>query len=234
VTSLEFRDRVARRARRAKAPLTIAMLDPLEAYFRLLTLWNAKINLTALPLDPPTDETFDRLLVEPLAAAPHLGPHIGRGLTGVRHQSDPKVWFDLGSGGGSPAIPLLIARPWMKLTMIESKERKSAFLREALRCAGLAHTASVLTERFEVVAEIADHAHSADIVTVRAVKTDGQLFETAAQLLKADGRLFLFRPAHDAGADPGGFGRESTVRLIESPATFLSSYRRVFHVEQSR
>jgi len=227
VTSLEFRDRVARRARRAKAPLTIAMLDPLEAYFRLLTLWNAKINLTALPLDPPTDETFDRLLVEPLAAAAHL-------TRGLKPGSDPCLWFDLGSGGGSPAIPLLIARPSMKLTMIESKERKSAFLREALRCAGLAHTASVLTERFEVVAGIADHAHSADIVTVRAVKTDGQLFETAAQLLKADGRLFLFRPAHDAGPDPAGFGRESTVRLIESPATFLSSYRRVFHVEQSR
>ena len=48
------------------------MLGPLEAYFRLLTQWNAKINLTALPLEAPTDETFDRLLVEPLAAAPQL------------------------------------------------------------------------------------------------------------------------------------------------------------------
>ena len=56
----------AARAGRAKAPLTLAMLDPLEAYFRLLTLWNAKINLTALRSDPPTDETFDRLLIEPL------------------------------------------------------------------------------------------------------------------------------------------------------------------------
>ena len=85
VTSLEFRDRLARRARRAKAPLTLAMLGPLEAYFRLLTLWNAKINLTALPLEAPTDETFDRLLVEPLAAAPHLT----WGQTEVRRGSDP-------------------------------------------------------------------------------------------------------------------------------------------------
>ena len=70
VTSLEFRDRLARRTRRAKAPLTLAMLDPLESYFRLLTLWNSKINLTALPLESPTDETFDRLLVEPLLPPP--------------------------------------------------------------------------------------------------------------------------------------------------------------------
>ena len=63
VTSLEFRDRVARRTRRAKAPISLGMLEPLEAYFRLLAQWNATINLTALPLDLPTDETFDRLLV---------------------------------------------------------------------------------------------------------------------------------------------------------------------------
>ncbi len=154
MTSLEFRDRLARRARRAKAPLTIAMLDPLEAYFRLLTLWNAKINLTALALDPPTDETFDRLLVEPLAAAPHVTRgqtgsdrcqtprQGGGGQTGVRHLTDPSVWFDLGSGGGSPAIPLLIARPTMRLTMIESKTRKAAFLREAVRAVGLAEAAN--------------------------------------------------------------------------------------------
>ena len=66
--SLEFRDRLAPTQRAArKAPITLAMLEPLEAYFRLLAHWNAKINLTALPLEPPTDETFDRLLVEPLA-----------------------------------------------------------------------------------------------------------------------------------------------------------------------
>jgi 16S rRNA G527 N7-methylase RsmG len=51
------------------------MLEPLEAYFQLLTQWNAKINLTSLPLDPPTDETFDRLLVEPLAASKQIPTH---------------------------------------------------------------------------------------------------------------------------------------------------------------
>jgi 16S rRNA (guanine527-N7)-methyltransferase len=224
VTSLEFRDRLARRARRAKAPLTIAMLDPLEAYFRLLTLWNSKINLTSLPLDPPTDEAFDRLLVEPLAAAPHVSP-----LT-----RQPAVWFDLGSGGGSPAIPLLIARPTLQLTMIESRERKTAFLREAVRGVGLAGAATVVNERFEHAAETAELKHAADIVTVRAVRTDEQLFETAAQLLKNEGWLFLFRPAHDATADPPHFARVTTAKLIDGPAAFLSSYRRVFHVEQTR
>jgi 16S rRNA G527 N7-methylase RsmG len=57
------------------------MLQPLEAYFELLTHWNARINLTALPLDPPTDETFDRLLVEPLAAAKQIPTNTRRFLS---------------------------------------------------------------------------------------------------------------------------------------------------------
>jgi 16S rRNA (guanine527-N7)-methyltransferase len=233
VNSLEFRDRLARRARRAKAPLTLAMLEPMEAYFRLLTLWNAKINLTALPLENPTDETFDRLLVEPLAAAPHMdGDQTSLGA-GVRPRSDRRVWFDLGSGGGSPAIPLLIAKPTLILTMIESKTRKAAFLREEIRVLGLP-SASVVNERFEDVAEMADYANASDFVTVRAVKADAALFEGAGRLLKDSGRLLLFRPGHDPSPDPPGFARVSTVQLTDTPKTFLCSYGRVFHVEQRR
>ena len=218
MTSLEFRDRLARRTRRAKAPIALGMLEPLEAYFRLLAQWNAKINLTALPLDAPTDETFDRLLVEPLGAARQIPTHT------------PSVWFDLGSGGGSPAIPLKIARPALRLTMIESKERKSAFLREAIRALGLTDS-FVETGRFEVASATAAYSGKADIVTVRAVKADAELFETAAQMLKNGGRLLLFRPAHSPSADPPGFERVNTVPLLDSPQSFLSIYRRVFHVE---
>src|SRR2546427_12519730 len=87
------------------------MLSPLEAYFRLLTRWNEKINLTALPLRNPNDETFDRLLIEPLAAARLVGP-------------TPSSWFDLGSGGGSPALPMKIARPNLILPRCEPRGRR--------------------------------------------------------------------------------------------------------------
>ena len=219
MTSFEFRDRLARRTRRAKAPIGLGMLNPLESYFRLLAQWNAKINLTALPLEAPTDETFDRLLVEPLAAAKQISTDV------------KSVWFDLGSGGGSPAIPIKIARPALRLTMIESKERKSAFLREAIRSLRLMD-ASVETERFEVAASKVQYLGQGDIVTVRAVKADTALFETAGRLLKNGGRLLLFRPGHAASSDPPGFKWVATFPLIESPQSYLSIYRRMFHVEQ--
>jgi 16S rRNA (guanine527-N7)-methyltransferase len=219
VTRLEFRDRLARRTRRAKAPITLAMLEPLEAYFRLLAHWNAKINLTSLTLEPPTDEAFDRLLVEPLAASKQIPTNAS------------SVWVDLGSGGGSPAIPLKIARPALKLTMIESKERKGAFLREAVRILDL-RDAVVETERFEVSAAAPEHAATTDLVTARAVRTDAEFFHVAARLLKHGGQLFLFRPAHSPSPDPSGWKRINTFPLIESPSSFLAVYQRVFHVEQ--
>jgi 16S rRNA (guanine527-N7)-methyltransferase len=214
VTSLEFRDRLARRTKHAKAPIALEMLEPLESYFRLLTQWNAKINLTALPLDSPTDESFDRLLVEPLVASKQMPTH------------NPGVWYDLGSGGGSPAIPLKIARPALRLTMIESRERKSAFLREAIRMLLLTDT-EVANERFEDVAARAEYAGRGDVVTVRAVKADQALFEAAGRLLQDNGNLLLFRPAHAASIDPPGFKLVSTVPLLDSPTSFLSVYRRL-------
>ena len=211
MTSLEFRDRLARRTRRARAPVSLSLLNPLEGYLRLLIQWNAKINLTSLSLDPPTDEAFDRLLVEPLAAA--------------RQIETSGVWFDLGSGGGSPAIPLKITRPGLQLTMIESKERKSAFLRETIRTLRLSR-AVVLTERFEDTASKSENAGSGDLVTVRAVRPDNMLFEVAARLLRENGRLLLFRPAHAASVDPPNFQRLKTLPLIDSPQSFLVVYQR--------
>ena len=66
------------------------------------------------------DETFDRLLIEPLIASRYLP------------STDCSV-IDVGSGGGSPAIPLKLAMPGISLRMVESKTRKAAFLREAVR-----------------------------------------------------------------------------------------------------
>jgi 16S rRNA (guanine527-N7)-methyltransferase len=194
------------------------MLEPLEAYFSILKRWNARMNLTAFPLENPTDETLDRLIVEPLAAAHYVADAGG-------------AWFDLGSGGGSPAIPLKIARPSLRLVMIESKARKAAFLREAVRSLGLSGS-RVENARFEDVAAEFEDGGVADLVTVRAVKADDALFESAAQLLKKSGRLLIFRPSNDpVSAD--GFDLTEMVELLDSSRSFLAVFSRVFHVEQS-
>jgi 16S rRNA (guanine527-N7)-methyltransferase len=123
-------NRLSRRAASLNIEADEDLIARLASYFELLQRWNEKINLTSLG---DTDESVDRLIMEPLAAARFL-PRGGR-------------LIDIGSGGGSPAIPLAIALRTSALTMVESRGRKAAFLREAVRTLGL--TGSVETDRAE-------------------------------------------------------------------------------------
>ena len=120
MTSREFQDRLQRRAKKAGVQITANLASGLESYFRLLGVWNAKINLTGLDLTDPTPDSLDRLLIEPLVAVKQVAPGALRTI-------------DIGSGGGSPAIPMALALPGTRLLLVESKTRKSVFLREALR-----------------------------------------------------------------------------------------------------
>jgi len=217
VTSREFRDRLTRRARRAKVVVSSETAAALEEYFALLDRWNTKINLTALPLRPPTDEAFDRLFVEPLAAARFL-------------RDEPDVWLDLGSGGGSPAIPLKMVRPQLKLTMVESKVRKAAFLREAIRVLKL-ENAAVENSRIELLPAM--YIGAAAVVTVRAVRVDATLLARASELLTWDGQLILFRP-NKLPISASSFELVDTVQLTDTPPSYAATFKRVFHVEQRR
>lgn len=156
--------------------LSPAQLLQFETYVNLLARWNSTINLTSLSLQSPTNKTFDRLLLGPIAAAKYV-------------PESAAMWFDLGSGGGIPAIPLKIMRPASGLTMVESRARKAAFLQEVVRELGLGDS-QVENARFEVVSKL--RAHTAELVTVQAVRADKVLFDSAGQLLAPGGRLLWF------------------------------------------
>jgi 16S rRNA (guanine527-N7)-methyltransferase len=180
MTSREFQDRLARRSRRAGIALPPETALRLETYYRLLATWNQKINLTGLNLGEPTPEAIDRLLIEPLVAARHAGPGVKR-------------LVDIGSGGGSPAVPFALALPGSHLLMVESKTRKSVFLREVLRATSL--SGLVVTSRFEeLLTQPALHeAH--DVLTIRAVRVEARILTNLQALVRPGGNLFLFRGA---------------------------------------
>ena len=183
----DFQEALQRRADLLGVALAPESLESLFRYFELLRRWNAKINLTALPLDNPTPETLDRLLLQPLQVAAKLPDR-------------PLCWFDLGSGGGSPAIPIKLVRPQLSLTMVESRARKAAFLQEALRALGL--VGRVENVRFEELIHRGDLSGVADLITVRAVKIDEKFLQFCAYLLKDRG---LFVPMGFEGPAPYGF-----------------------------
>jgi 16S rRNA (guanine527-N7)-methyltransferase len=173
--------RLLRRSRKANIAVSSVQAERHATFLALMSAWNARMNLTALK---DRDEAVDRLLLEPIAAA--------------RSLHDAKAILDLGSGGGSPAIPLKIQLPAASLCMVESKIRKGAFLREAIRKLSL-EQARVESRRFEELLTDAAAHESADVVTIRAVRIQPGVVVVAQAFLKPGGRLALFR---GPGEDP--------------------------------
>lgn len=203
------------------------LVEPLCAYYNLLEFWNEKINLTAFSLKDAPDDAIDRLLVEPLVAAKHMaGAHHGHSHMAA---GEHPVVLDIGSGGGSPALPLKLAIPGMKLRMVESKTRKSAFLREAVRVLSLTN-ADVETARAEELLTRPELHESQDFVTVRAVRLELKLLVKLQAFLKTGGRILMFRSGTGSDAPPTvvpPLVYEATLPLVESLRSRLVVLRKM-------
>ena len=180
MSNSRFTELLNERTQQAGLLMEVRLASALEAYFELLRRWNRKINLTGLDLDALTGEGVDRLFVEPLMAAQHVSPETARII-------------DLGSGGGSPAIPLTLAVPAASVTMVESRAKKSVFLLEAAR--ELALEARVLTARYEDLLKRDDLIEGFDTLTSRALRLGSREVAQVHEFVRAGGRLLLFRSA---------------------------------------
>jgi len=200
VSSREFQERLARRARRAGLTVRPDLGAQLEIYYRLLATWNKKINLTGLNLSEYGPEALDRLLIEPLLAASHVRPAV-------------RSLLDIGSGGGSPAIPLALALPDVSVLMVEAKTRKSVFLREALRALDFSR-GEVVTSRFEELLTKPRLHEAHDLLTIRAVRIEARVLMGLQAFVRPTGEIFLFRTT------AGGAGPSS----VTPPLAWKASY----------
>ncbi len=149
----------------------------LAAYLAALLSANETMNLVSAATAEPT-ELVGRHLREALDGVPFLPPR-RRGL----------ALLDLGSGGGFPALPLLLVRRDIQGTLVESTRKKARFLSEV--CRELSLTASVSDARFPDSFPMTPAARF-DILTSRAVADAGRLVRRARPLLRKGGRALLW------------------------------------------
>ncbi len=169
------------------------------------------MNLTAL--DDP-DEAIDRLLVEPTLAATEINPAA-------------RAVVDIGSGGGSPAIPLKIARADLSLTMVEVRTRKSVFLREVVRHLDLA-SCRVVTSRFEQALVDPLVREQVDVISIRAVRAEEAQLELFRDALRPGGQqLWFLGPGQPLPAIPSGLALTRERTLLESLRSRLVVLSRV-------
>jgi 16S rRNA (guanine527-N7)-methyltransferase len=200
------------KARAAELDLDITdeVAPQLVRYWDLLCKWNRSFNLVGLPLGNAPVATIDRILMEPLRAASLLS-------------RVPGMWIDLGSGGGSPAVPIKVVVPELALLMVESRQKKCVFLREVVQVLALSD-ATVLADRIERLPPT--YTGSADLVSVRALKMEGAVPNRTHEVLKLGGRLMLFGTETVPNLSPGHFAH-----LSSTPMSLPNS---VLHIFQKR
>ncbi len=198
---VDFGAIVSRRLATAALRVPPDVLARLIAYLELLARWNRRINLTAFDLDRPSDDAIDRLIVEPVAAARTIRP-------------TDRLAIDIGSGGGSPALPLKLLSPGLRMVLVESRERKSSFLREAARQLAVG---DVTVETVRLTADgLAGWNGDADVVTMRAVRADVDMWRGIDRLLNPAGRVVWFREQSAHGQAPIGWVMKDEPLLGES------------------
>lgn len=161
-----------------KITLTENQYEQFQKYFELLAEWNEKMNLTAI-----TDESGVAL------------KHFADSLSLLNFVDIPQnsTLADVGTGAGFPGVVLKIARPDIKLTLIDSLNKRLVFLNEV--CSQLGIDAELIHSRAEDGARDEKLRESFDFAVSRAVARMNVLSEYCLPYVKVGGAFCAMKGA---------------------------------------
>ena len=189
--------------------LSEAQRARMAAHLELIAKWNRVHNLTAVR---ETELMVVLHVLDSLALAPHLGA--ARSL------------LDVGSGPGFPGIPIAIARPDLRVTLLDSSRKKCVFLEQAKAELGLANVA-VVCERVEQWRP----AERFDAVVSRAFSDLADFVTQARHLVAPGGRLLAMKgvyPFEEIGRIPS---THRVAAVIELAVPSLDAKRHLVALE---
>jgi 16S rRNA (guanine527-N7)-methyltransferase len=152
--------------------LSARQLEQFVLYAAELRAWNERVNLTAITGE---QEIATRHFLDSLRLALSWG-------------DAPLSLVDIGAGAGFPGLPLAILNPALRLTLVESVAKKTAFLQHMVALLGLPHV-QVLATRAEALGQDNSHREQYDVVTARAVAELRVLAEYLLPLCRVGGRV---------------------------------------------
>ena len=177
---------LARGARTLGLELTVEQLDKFERYYRELIARNRDVNLTRIT---DREDVQVRHFLDSLSCLAVMGaPGSLKGRTVI----------DVGSGAGFPGLPVRIAAPGLRLTLLEATGKKADFLRDMVELLGLSDV-DVVTGRAEELARKAAHRESYDFVLARAVAELPALAELMLPLCRTGGKCLALKKGDVAG-----------------------------------
>ena len=154
--------------------LSAEQLALFETYYAMLADWNTRVNLTAIT-EP--EDVAKKHYLDSLAAAPYLKPNASI--------------VDVGTGAGFPGLPLLIFRPDLKVTLMDSLQKRLVFL-EAV-CKELKLKAELVHARAEDAGQNPKYREKFDVALTRAVSALPVLCELTLPLVKVGGTSIAYK-----------------------------------------
>ena len=151
--------------------------DKYYKFYSLLTEWNEKMNLTAI-----TDEysVATKHFLDCMAIFDHVEFKEGASV------------IDVGCGAGFPSLPLAIARPDLKITALDSTEKRIRYVSETAQMLGLTNIVAVVA-RAEEYAVLPENRECFDYATARAVASLPILCELTIPFVKVGGKLVAMK-----------------------------------------
>ena len=148
-----------------------------EKLYELVLEGNSKQNLTRIT---ESDDFWEKHLWDSL-----------RGVLAYWDLENIKV-IDIGTGAGFPGLPIAIARPSWQVTLLDSKQKKVAFVNETIQALGLTNVIA-LAGRGEDINTIPAYRKKYDLAVVRAVGKPDICANYCLPFLKKSGTAVLYR-----------------------------------------
>lgn len=154
--------------------LSNKQIKQFQQYFILLEEWNKKINLTTII---KKEEVYEKHFLDSLTIAFNI-------------DFSKKSLCDIGTGAGFPCIPIKIVFPDLKITALDSTNKKIIFLKTVIKELNL-EKIEVINERAEDYAK--NNREKYDYVTARAVARLNILMELSTALIKVGGKFIALK-----------------------------------------
>lgn len=171
----EFFYKMQEKSKFINIDFSVEQLEKFYRYMELLMEWNEKINLTAI-IEP------EEIILK----------HFIDSLTIYKDLKNAKSFVDVGTGAGFPGIPIAIINNTLKVTLVDSLNKRLIFLQEVIKELNL-NNVELVHARAEEFGQNKKYREKFDIATSRAVANLATLSEYLIPLVKINGKCLCMK-----------------------------------------